>query len=122
MGTAAYMSPEQARGKPVDKRADIWAFGCVLYEMLTGILPFTGGTVSEVLAEVLKSDPDWEALPDETPATVGQVVRRCLQKDPRQPAALPLRPPAATSSLKNTYGGDISGTAGRRMAAEAVPL
>ncbi len=67
MGTAAYMSPEQARGKPVDKRADIWAFGCVLYEMLTGTRPFHGGNVSEVLAEVIKSDPNWAALPDETP-------------------------------------------------------
>ena len=84
MGTAAYMSPEQAKGKTADRRADIWAFGCVLYEMLTGRRPFGGGNVSEVLAEVLKSDPNWEALPDATPATLRQVVRRCLQKDPKQ--------------------------------------
>ena len=84
LGTAAYMSPEQAKGKPADRRADIWAFGCVLYEMLTGTRPFEGGNVSEVLAEVIKSDPNWEAFPDATPATLRQVVRRCLQKDPKQ--------------------------------------
>ena len=84
MGTAAYMSPEQAKGKTADRRADIWAFGCVLYEMLTGALPFPGGTVSEVLAEVLKSDPAWDSLPEATPVPVGQVLRRCLQKDPKQ--------------------------------------
>ena len=84
LGTAAYMSPEQAKGKPADRRADIWAFGCVLYEMLTGTRPFGGGNVSEVLAEVIKSEPDWEALSEATPATLRQVVRRCLQKDPRQ--------------------------------------
>ena len=84
LGTAAYMSPEQAKGKPADRRADIWAFGCVIYEMLAGTRPFGGGNVSEVLAEVIKSDPNWEAFPDATPATLRQVVRRCLQKDPRQ--------------------------------------
>ena len=84
LGTAAYMSPEQAKGKTADRRADIWAFGCVLYEMLTGVRPFDGGNVSEVLAEVIKSDPSWEALPAATPATLRQVVQRCLQKDPRQ--------------------------------------
>jgi len=84
LGTAAYMSPEQAKGKPADRRADIWVFGCVLYEMLTGTRPFGGGNLSEVLAEVIKSEPNWEALPDTTPARLRQVVRRCLQKDPRQ--------------------------------------
>ena len=84
MGTAAYMSPEQARGKTVDKRADIWAFGVVVFEMLTGRRPFEGRDVSEVLAGVIKSEPDWERLPDATPATVRQVVRRCLPKDPKQ--------------------------------------
>ena len=83
LGTAAYMSPEQAKGKPADRRADIWAFGCVLYEMLTGVRPFGGGNVSEVLAEVIKSEPDWEALPDATPTHIRLVERQCLQKDPR---------------------------------------
>jgi serine/threonine-protein kinase len=84
LGTAAYMSPEQAKGKPVDRRADIWAFGCVLYEMLTGTRAFRGQTVSETLAEVMKSEPSWTALPPETPATLRNVVRRCLEKDPRK--------------------------------------
>jgi serine/threonine-protein kinase len=84
LGTAAYMSPEQARGKPVDKRADIWAFGCVLYETLTGKRAFGGETVSETLADVMKTEPRWSALPSETPAALRNVVRRCLEKDPRQ--------------------------------------
>ncbi len=84
LGTAAYMSPEQARGKAVDKRADVWAFGAVLYEMLTGRHPFSGETVSDILACVLKSDPDWTALPATTPAAIRRLLRRCLQKDPRQ--------------------------------------
>ncbi|MGH9254243.1 MAG: protein kinase domain-containing protein [Vicinamibacterales bacterium] len=84
LGTASYMSPEQAKGKPVDKRADIWAFGCVLYEMLTGSRAFRGETVSETLAEVMKSEPRWTALPPETPTALRNLVRRCLEKDPRQ--------------------------------------
>lgn len=84
MGTAAYMSPEQARGKPVDRRADIWAFGCVLYEMLTGKRAFEGETVSDVLAAVITTDPDWSALPGSIPASMQRLVRRCLVKDPRQ--------------------------------------
>ena len=83
-GTPAYMSPEQARGQPVDKRADIWAFGCVLFEMLAGTRAFRGETVSETLAEVMKSEPRWMALPPDTPANVRTIVRRCLEKDPRQ--------------------------------------
>jgi len=82
LGTAAYMSPEQARAKPVDKRADIWAFGCVLYEMLTGQMAFRGGTFSDVVAGILRGDPDWDALPTETPTRVRDLLRRCLQKDP----------------------------------------
>ena len=84
LGTAAYMSPEQARGKTVDKRADIWAFGCVLYEMLAGTGAFRAETVSETLAEVMKSEPLWAALPPETPVALRNLVRRCLAKDPRQ--------------------------------------
>ena len=83
LGTAAYMSPEQARGKAVDKRADIWAFGAVLYEMLSGRKAFEGETVSDTLAAILKSDPDWSALPPETPPSVRRVLRRCLERDTR---------------------------------------
>ena len=84
MGTAAYMSPEQARGRPVDKRADIWAFGCVLFEMLTGRRAFEGEDASVTLAEVIKSDPDFDAMPDDVPRWVRNALRVCLQKDPRQ--------------------------------------
>jgi serine/threonine-protein kinase len=80
LGTAAYMSPEQARGKPVDKRADVWAFGVVLYEMLTGKQTFTGETVTDVLASVVKEQPELDRLP----ARVRAIIERCLQKDPRQ--------------------------------------
>jgi Tol biopolymer transport system component len=83
IGTAAYMSPEQARGKSVDKRADIWAFGAVLYEMLSGRKAFEGETVSDTLAAVLRADIDWDALPRETPASVRRVLRRCLDRDPK---------------------------------------
>jgi eukaryotic-like serine/threonine-protein kinase len=81
MGTAAYMSPEQARGKPLDKRTDIWAFGCVLYEMLTGARAFPGEDVSETLAAVIKGEPDWRGLPRETPEAIRRLLRRCLTKD-----------------------------------------
>ncbi len=81
MGTAAYMSPEQARGKPLDKRADIWSFGVVVFEMLVGQRLFTGETVSDVLGGVLRIDPDWSALPFATPEPVRRLLRRCLQKD-----------------------------------------
>ena len=83
LGTAAYMSPEQARGKAVDKRADIWAFGVVLWQMLTGRRLFEGDTVSDILASVLKEEPDLDELPSSTPPTVRRLLRRCLQKDPR---------------------------------------
>jgi Tol biopolymer transport system component len=84
LGTAAYMSPEQARGKPVDKRADIWAFGAVLYEMLTGKRALEGETVSDTLAAVLKTDPDWTALPEATPASLRNLLQRCLDRDVKQ--------------------------------------
>jgi serine/threonine-protein kinase len=84
LGTAAYMSPEQARGKPVDKRADIWAFGCVLYEMLTGQRAFAGQGVSETLARVIEREPDWAKLPATLSPALRTYLRRCLQKDPRQ--------------------------------------
>jgi eukaryotic-like serine/threonine-protein kinase len=84
LGTAAYMSPEQAKGKPVDRRADIWAFGSVLYEMLTGAIAFRGESVSETLAAILKSEPDWNRLPKDTSAHIRVLLQRCLQKDPKQ--------------------------------------
>jgi len=84
LGTAAYMSPEQARGKGVDRRADLWAFGCLLYEMLARKRVFGGETVSDTLASVLKDRPDWSALPEETPTAVRRLLRRCLARDPRQ--------------------------------------
>jgi len=84
LGTAAYMAPEQAKAKTVDRRADIWAFGCVLYEMLTGKQAFTGETVTDTLASVIKEEPDWKLLPAATPMRVRVLLQRCLQKDPKQ--------------------------------------
>jgi serine/threonine protein kinase len=84
LGTAAYMAPEQARGHVVDKRADVWAFGVVLHEMLTGKRLFAAPTVSDTLAEVLKSEPDWASLPARLPAAVKRLLRRCLERDPKQ--------------------------------------
>ncbi len=84
LGTAAYMSPEQARGRPVDKRADIWAFGVLLWEMLTGRQMFAGETVTDVLASVLKQEIDWELLPDTTPAAVLRLLQRCLERRPTE--------------------------------------
>jgi serine/threonine protein kinase len=84
VGTAAYMSPEQAKAKPVDRRADIWAFGCVLYEMLTGKRAFQADSVTETLAAVLQKEPDWSRLPSTTPAHVRVLLHRCLQKDPKR--------------------------------------
>lgn len=81
LGTAAYMSPEQARGKHLDKRSDVWAFGCVLYEMLTGRKAFDGETVFDTTAAILERDPNWRALPSATPASVRRLMRRCLEKD-----------------------------------------
>src|SRR5262245_56064307 len=81
LGTAAYMAPEQAKGRPADKRSDIWAFGCVLYEMLTGQRAFTGEDVTDTLANVLKSEPDWASVPDVVPPAIRALVRSCLRKD-----------------------------------------
>ncbi len=83
LGTAAYMSPEQARGMAVDKRADIWAFGCVLYEMITGRVAFAGETVSDTLVAILEREPIWQVMPSTTPDKVRDLLRRCLQKDPQ---------------------------------------
>ena len=87
LGTAAYMAPEQARGKPADKRCDIWAFGCVLYEMLAGKRPFEGEDISETLAFVLTKEPDWSALPDGVPPAVRTLLRRCMERNRLQRVA-----------------------------------
>ena len=80
LGTAANMSPEQARGKPADKRSDVWSFGCVLYEMMTGTRVFDGGDIADTLANVLKHEPDWRQLPDTLPSAIRVLVRRCLSE------------------------------------------
>jgi eukaryotic-like serine/threonine-protein kinase len=111
LGTAAYMSPEQARGKPVDKRADIWAFGCVLFEMLTARRPFEGETMTDVLSAIVRSEPDWTQLPRDTPPRVRALLARCLQKDP----AKRLRDigdaiPELSEAMENhTVPGDVPG-------------
>jgi hypothetical protein len=121
LGTAAYMSPEQARGQSVDKRTDIWAFGCVLYEMLTGRSAFARDTLSDTIAAILERQPDWTALPGDVPAGAERVLRRCLEKDPRnrlrdignaridlneRATAVTTRPQVSTSQL--VIGGALS--------------
>src|SRR5262249_8864553 len=81
LGTAAYMSPEQARGQRVGEQSDIWAFGCVLFEMLSGRQPFAGGTVTDILASCLHVNPDFKSLPEAVPPAVRLLIRRCLEKD-----------------------------------------
>ena len=104
LGTAAYMSPEQAKGRQADKRSDVWAFGCVLYEMLTGKRPFKGDDVSDTLAAVLRGDPAWEALPSSVPTSVRALIEGCLQKNPRErigdisTASFVLKQPAAPAA------------------------
>jgi eukaryotic-like serine/threonine-protein kinase len=110
LGTAAYMSPEQARGRSVDKRSDIWAFGCILYECLTGKRAFQGETVSDTMALILKGEPDWAALPPDTPLNIATLLRRCLQKNPgnrlhdiadaRIEIEAPAAPPAETAPVR----------------------
>ena len=119
LGTAAYMSPEQARGKPVDRRTDVWAFGVVLWEMLTGQALFAGGTVTDVIAAVVTQEPDLEALPAGTPRAVRRLLSRCLRKDPR------MRLPdigAARLELQETIAGSAAEPATHPAAAleEAV--
>jgi serine/threonine-protein kinase len=84
LGTAAYMAPEQAKGRSVDRRTDLWAFGCVLFEMLTGQRAFAGETLADVLVRVIEHDPEWQALPADTPPPIRRLLRRCLAKDPKR--------------------------------------
>jgi len=84
IGTPAYMSPEQARGKPTDRRTDIWSFGCVLYEMLTGKVPFEGETTTDTIARIIEREPDWDRLPTTTPPNIRVLLRRCLAKEPHR--------------------------------------
>jgi len=84
LGTAAYMAPEQARGKAIDRRVDVWAFGCILFEMLSGTRPFGGETVTDVLSAIVSRDPDWTALPEQTSVEIRKLLHRCLDKDPRR--------------------------------------
>ena len=104
LGTAAYMSPEQAKGRDTDKRADVWAFGCVLYEMLTGKRAFEGEDLSDTLATVLKSDPDWNVLPANVPAQVRAILKGCLEKDRK--ARIP-----DVSVVRYVMDGKIAGSA-----------
>jgi Tol biopolymer transport system component len=114
LGTAAYMAPEQARGRAVDKRADMWAFGCVLYEMLSGKRAFEDEDVSMTLSKVLQRDPDFDALPSTVPPRVAQVIRLCLRKDPRQRVA-------DISDVRLALEGAFETAAPATPAAAAVP-
>lgn len=136
LGTAAYMSPEQARGRPLDRRTDVWSFGCVLYEMLTGTRPFAGRNLTETIVAVLQNEPDWTALPPATPTAVRRLLERCLRKDPDErlrdlgDAALEMRElrTGAWSSEVGAEGGPAAADSGagspgaRAVAAAAVGL
>jgi len=121
LGTAAYMSPEQARGQAADKRADVWAFGVIVFEMLTGRQLFTGDTVSDTLAGVLRADPDWHALPQETPARVRRLIERCLTRDVRQRLRDIGEARIALDSL-SSGGADPVTPAGAAAAGKSSPL
>ena len=114
LGTAAYMSPEQARGRAADKRSDIWAFGCVLFEMLTGRRPFEGQEVSDTLASVLKSDPEWHAMPATVPPSVRALVEGCLKKDPNDRIA-------DISTARFVLGQPLSTSSSPSIAVKASP-
>jgi Tol biopolymer transport system component len=118
LGTAAYMSPEQARGKPVDKRADVWSFGVLLWEMLTGRSLFAGDTVTDVIAAVVTQEPDLDALPASTPRTVKTLISRCLRRDPRMRlpdvGAARLELQEVLAGVSTEPGGAASSQAGRR--------
>ena len=118
LGTAAYMSPEQARGKDVDKRTDIWSFGCVLFDMLTGRHAFAGDTLSDTLAAILTRDPDWTLLPPDLPRSIRRLLRRCLEKD----AARRLRDIGdARFEIEEALAGSDSGPRDAPSAGSAAP-
>lgn len=123
LGTADYMSPEQARGKPVDKRTDIWAFGCVLFEVLAGSPPFARETPTDTLAAIVDREPDWQALPAGTPHGLTRLLKRCLEKEPKHrlrdiaDARADLADSASASAI-----GDVAGSAGGRRALGSVLL
>ena len=138
IGTAAYMSPEQARGRAVDKRSDIWSFGVVLYEMLTGERCFEGETVSDVLAAVLRQEPDWSKLPPDAPPQVRALLARCLERDPKKrlrdigdawiepaaaaaPPAAPARKPSAWPWIAAVFAALALGFAAARWLAKPAP-
>ncbi|MSO82068.1 MAG: hypothetical protein EXQ53_02055 [Acidobacteria bacterium] len=102
LGTATYMAPEQARGRVVDKRADIWAFGCVLFEMLTGTRAFDGEDMAETLGAVIHREPAWSELPADTPPYLRTLLRRCLQKDPSSSTHSSRKPRLARSRCSST--------------------
>ena len=122
LGTAAYMSPEQARGRVVDRRTDIWSLGCVLYECLTGRQLFGGETVTDTIAKILEREPDWSALPAQTPEKIRELLRRCLEKDPRKrlrdvgDARIELEEAIAARSSKSRVGPAGAEVAGRARA------
>ena len=126
LGTAAYMAPEQAKGVPVDKRADIWAFGCVLFEMLTARAPFPGATSTEVVAAILEREPDWPALPAQTPVALRRLLKRCLHKDPdhrlHDIADARIELEEIGTATSETAAGPTHSTRPRLMTAAAVTL
>jgi serine/threonine-protein kinase len=128
LGTAAYMSPEQAKGRPVDRRTDVFAFGCVLYEMLTGMRAFEGEDVSDTLAAVLRAEPDWTALPDDVSPALQTMIQRCLEKDRAKRIAdlstvkFVLSEPAFTASSAGSVDGPTSVHAQRRSRFRATLL
>ena len=119
LGTAAYMSPEQAKGKPVDRRADIWAFGCVLYQMLSGKEAFSGESVTDILAAVVRGEPDWSQLSAKTPGRIRELLQRCLEKEPKKRLqAIGEARIALEKYLSDPMGGEASGDAARGVQAE----
>ena len=119
LGTAAYMSPEQAKGRPADRRSDSWAFGCVLYEMLTGKRAFEGEDVSDTLAAILRGEPDWTLLPADVSLSIRTLVQRCLEKDRAQANRRHLH-----RAVRDERTGDCraDGRAGSRLSASQRPL
>ena len=126
IGTAAYMSPEQARGLTVDKRTDIWAFGCVLFEMLTGQSPFAGPTASDTIAATLEREPPWSVLPASLPVRIRELLQHCLEKDARQrlrdigDAVLELDDRRAAGGVRSRRRGYLIGASIAAAAAMAI--